>query len=107
MKSDIVIALLSFGCFCECICVVGVVWFRDAFDQLHFASAASTVGLFSFVAAVIVQGFASASGTIDCVVALVLTFVLSPVMISATSRAGRRMHFDSLEPRPEEYRNPP
>ena len=107
MKSDFVIALLSFGCLCEAVCVLGVVWFRDAFDQLHFCGAASTVGLFSFVAAVAVQGFATASGTIDCIVALFLTFALGPVMISATARAGRRMEFDSLEPRPNEYEQQP
>lgn len=107
MKSDVVIALLSFGCLCEAVCVVGVVWFQDAFDQLHFSGAASTVGLFSFVAAVIVQGFATVSGTIDCVVALFLTFALGPVMVSATARAGRRMEFDQLEPRPEEYEQQP
>lgn len=107
MRGDSVIALLSFGCLCEAVCVAGVVWFKDAFDQLHFSGAASTVGLLSFVAAVLDQGLATASGTIDCVIALLLTFGLGPVMTSATARAGRRMEFDTLEPRPNEYEQQP
>lgn len=102
MTKDAVWALLAFGCVCETVCVVGVLWLRDGFDQLHFAGASSTVGLFAFVAAVALQRFASAAGTIDCLAALVLTFLLNPVMVAATGRAGRRLRGDDLEPTAEE-----
>lgn len=107
MSHDVVIALLVVGCVCETICVVGVLWFRDGFDQLHFQGASTTVGLLAFAVAVVIDGFSSLSGTIDCVVALALTFLLNPVMTSATGRAGRRMRFDTLRPKPEEFEAQP
>lgn len=107
MKGDVVIALLGLGCLSELICIAGVLWFRDGFDQLHFSGAASTLGLFFILAALFVQGFSTVSGTIDCAVALALTFVLNPVMTSATARAGRRMRFDNLRPRANEFRQQP
>lgn len=100
-------ALLAFGCLCELVCVLGVLWMRSGFDQLHFSGASSTVGLLAVAGAVAVTGFSSASGTIDCEVALGITFVLSPVVVSATGRAGRRMRCGSLEPTPEEFEQQP
>lgn len=107
MKHDVVLALLALCGLCSWVCVAGVLWMRNGFDQLHFSGASSTLGLFALAAAVMLTGFSSISGTIDCVVALGLTFILNPVMISATARAGRRMEYDTLEPRPEEYEKQP
>lgn len=99
--------LISFGGLCELVCVVGFLWYRNPFDQLHYVSAASTIGIFAFAAAVVVNGLPSLSGTVECVVALALTFALSPVVTAATGRAGRRAVFGSLEPRPEEFEQQP
>lgn len=107
MRHDAVVALLVFGCLCEVVCVAGVLWMRSGFDQLHFAGAASTVGLLAFGVAVGLTGFSSPAGTIDCLVALALTFLLAPVMISATGRAGRRMRYDDVKPRIQEYEQQP
>lgn len=101
------LALLGFACLCETVCVVGVLWMRDAFDQLHFSGASSTVGLFALAAAVVLSGFSSVSGSIDCLVALTLTFILNPVMISATARMGRRVRHGSLDPTPGEFEQQP
>lgn len=107
MSHDAVVALLVFGCSCEVLCVAGVLWMRNGFDQLHYAGAASTVGIMAFAAAVVLQGFSSLSGTIDCVAALGLTFLINPVMTTALARAGRRIHYETLEPRPEEFEQQP
>lgn len=107
MTHDAVVALLVFGCLCELVCVLGLLWMRDAFDQLHFSGASSTIGLLAVAVAVALTGFSTVSGTIDCEVALGLTFVLNPVMVSATGRAGRRMRFGSLEPMREEFEQQP
>lgn len=107
MKQDATLALLAFGCMCEVICVLGVLWMRNGFDQLHFSGAASTIGVVAFAVAVVLKGFSSVSGTIDCVVALAFLFGLSPVMVSATARAGRRVRFDTLEPTPSEFEQQP
>lgn len=76
MGHAVVTALLVFGCICEMVPVAGMLWMRDGFDQLHFTGAASTVGVLAFAVAVVVQGFSTLSGTIECVVALALTFLL-------------------------------
>ncbi len=107
MTHDVVVALLVAGCACQAVCVAGTLWMRSGFDQLHFSGAASTVGLLFFAVAVGLQGFNSASGTIDCIVALGLTFVLGPVMVTATARAGRRMRYDTLEPLAREFEQQP
>lgn len=96
--TDPVAALLAAGCLCQAICVVGVLWMRSGFDQLHYSGAATTIGPVLFGVAVVLQGFDSLSGTIDCVVALALLIGLGPVTATATARAGRRMRFDTLEP---------
>lgn len=102
-----VLALLVLGCVCEMTAVAGTLWMKDGFDQLHYAGAAGTVGVIAFGAAVVVQGFPSASGVIDCVIALALLLVLGPVTVSATGRAGRRIRYGTLEPRPEEFERQP
>lgn len=107
MTHDLVIGLLVFGCLCEMVCVGGVLWMRDGFDQLHFTGAASTVGVLAIGVAMVLQGFSTLSGTIECAVALGLIFFLNPMMATATARAGRRMRHDSLEPTPEEFEQQP
>lgn len=89
--------LLGMGIVAELICVLGVCWMRDAVDKLHFVAAGSTLGPILVGAAVILTGFASASATIQSVVALAAVAVLNPVLTHATGRlawqreyAGRR-----------------
>jgi multisubunit Na+/H+ antiporter MnhG subunit len=91
----------------EGICIVGVLWLRSAFDQLHFSGAASTVPLVFFAVAVGLTGFSSISGTIDCLVALALTFMINPVLVSAMGRFGRRQRFGSLQQTPAEFEQQP
>lgn len=107
MSHDTVVALLILGCVCELLSVAGLLWMREGFDQIHYAGAASTVGILAFGVAVVLQGFSTLSGTIECVVALGLTFLLNPVMTTATGRAGRRMRYETLEPKPEELERQP
>jgi multisubunit Na+/H+ antiporter MnhG subunit len=83
--------LLWCGVAAELLCVVGVVWLRDAFDGLHFVAAATTVGPVLIAVAVILTGFPSVAGTIGCVSACVALLVLNPMLTSATGRAGRNL----------------
>jgi multisubunit Na+/H+ antiporter MnhG subunit len=107
MSDVVAIALLALGTACELVCVAGVLWFRDGFDQLHFAGAASTVGVVAVAAAAVLTGFPTASGTIECVVALALLFVLGPVLVAATGRAGRLLRTGDLVPARSEHRAGP
>ena len=107
MSHDAVIALLVVGCLASFVAVAGTLWMADGFDQLHYAGSASTVGVLAFIAAVILQGFASASGVVDCVIALAMTLLLGPVLVTATGRTGRRIRYENLEPRPEEFERQP
>jgi len=87
--------------------VAGMLWMSDGFDQMHYVGAASTVGVLAFGVAMVLQGFSTLSGTIECAVALGLTFFLNPMMATATARAGRRLRYDTLEPTPEEFDQQP
>jgi multisubunit Na+/H+ antiporter MnhG subunit len=107
MTHDAVIALLVFGCVCQVACVAGMLRMGNGFDQMHYVGAASTVGILAFGVAVVLQGFSSLSGTIECVAALGLTFFLNPMMATATARAGRRIRFETLEPTAEEFDQQP
>lgn len=107
MIHDLSLAFLWLGIACELVCVAGVLWFRDGFDQLHFASAAATVGVAAIAVAVGLTGFSSPSGTIECIIALGLLFLLAPVATSALGRLGRRDRFDTLVPRPKEFEQQP
>ena len=103
MTHGAVIGLLIAGCVCQVVCVAGVMWMRSGFDQLHYSGAASTVGLVFFGVAAALQGFDSVSGTIECLVALGLVFLLGPVMTTAPARARRRTRFAPLEPFEQEF----
>jgi multisubunit Na+/H+ antiporter MnhG subunit len=81
--------LLWTGVAAEVICVAGVLWFRDAFDGLHFAAAATTIGPVLIAIATALTGFSSASGTLDCISACVVLVLLNPMLTSATGRAAR------------------
>jgi multisubunit Na+/H+ antiporter MnhG subunit len=104
---DIALAFLAAGCACELICVAGVLWFRSGFDQLHFASAAATVGVLAIAVAVGLTGFSTPSGTIECIVALLLTFCLGPLTTSAVGRLGRHQRFGTVAPLAAEFEQQP
>lgn len=97
------VVLVGIGTACELVCLLGVLWFRDAFDQLHYSSAASTVGVFAFGVAAVLTGFPSVSGTIECVIALFLVFVLNASLTVGTGRAGRKWRQGTLAPKAAEY----
>ena len=94
--------LLGLGVGAEVICVVGVVWMTDGFDALHFTAAATTIGPLLVATAAVLTGFSSLSGTIECVTACVVLFLLSPVLVGATGRAGRRLDYDDVAPTAQE-----
>jgi multisubunit Na+/H+ antiporter MnhG subunit len=89
-------ALLVGALFAEVICVVGMLWFRSAFDGLHFAAAATSLAPLLVAVAAVLTGFSWVSGTIECVVACAVLFVLNPVIVAATGRAARLEEYGDL-----------
>jgi monovalent cation/proton antiporter MnhG/PhaG subunit len=86
----IVDVLLAFGVGAELICCVGVLLMRNAFDRLHYSSAATTVGPVLIGAAVLVRESVSAGG-LQTIATVSLLFLLNPVVLIATARAARRI----------------
>ena len=86
----IVDVLLAAGVGAELICCVGVLLMRNAFDRLHYSSAATTVGAVLIGAAVFVRESVSAAGLATIATVAVL-FLLNPVVLIATARAARRV----------------
>jgi monovalent cation/proton antiporter MnhG/PhaG subunit len=93
--------LLVVGVGCQLICCIGLVVARTAFDRLHYAGAATTVGPFCIGLAILIRESVSAGG-IQTIVTVLLTFLLNPVVVIATARAVRRIDegtLDGLPPR--------
>jgi monovalent cation/proton antiporter MnhG/PhaG subunit len=82
--------LLGLGVALELVCCIGVLVMRNAYDRLHYASAALSVPAFLVLAAVIVREHVS-SGGIEAIAAVALLFLLYPVLLTATGRAARRI----------------
>jgi len=86
----IVDVLLAAGVGAELICCLGVLLMRNAFDRLHYSSAATTVGAVLIGAAVFVRESVSAGG-LETIAVVALLFLLNPVVLIATARAARRI----------------
>jgi multisubunit Na+/H+ antiporter MnhG subunit len=67
-----------------------VLLMRNAFDRLHYSSAATTVGPMLIGAAVLVRESVSAGG-LQTIAIVALLFLLNPVVLIATARAARRI----------------
>jgi monovalent cation/proton antiporter MnhG/PhaG subunit len=80
--------LVVLGVAGELLCCLGLVFARDAFDRLHYASAATTVPSFLLAAAVLVEESFTEPGLSALVVALLLLLV-NPALLVATARAAR------------------
>jgi monovalent cation/proton antiporter MnhG/PhaG subunit len=93
--------LLGLGVGIEVVCVLGLLVMRDAFDRLHYAMAATSVGVPLLVAAVVVHASVGASG-LNALVIGALLFLLNPVLANATARAARARRFGRIDARPEE-----
>jgi len=83
----IVDVLLVLGVGAELICCLGVLLMRNAFDRLHYSSAATTVGPVLIGAAVLVRESVSAGG-LQTIATITLVFLLNPVVEIATARAA-------------------
>ncbi len=86
----IVDVLLALGVGAELICCLGVLLMRNAFDRLHYSSAATTVGPVLIGAAVLVRESVSAGG-LQTIATITLVFLLNPVVEIATARAALRI----------------
>jgi monovalent cation/proton antiporter MnhG/PhaG subunit len=103
--------LLGLGVAAELVCVLGLVTRRSAYDRLHYAAAATTLGP-GFIAAAIATretvspsgGIEMSSGGIETLVTALVLFLLNPVLTHATARAARLRERGSLEPRARERR---
>jgi monovalent cation/proton antiporter MnhG/PhaG subunit len=86
----IVDVLLALGVGAQLICCLGVLLMRNAFDRLHYSSAATTVGPVLIGAAVMVRESVSAGG-LETIAIVSLLFLLNPVVEIATARAAHRI----------------
>lgn len=80
--------LLGFGVGAQLACCVGVLVARTVFDRLHFVAAATTVGPFLILAALLVREGLSTQG-LESIAAVALLLLANPVLVHALARAGR------------------
>jgi monovalent cation/proton antiporter MnhG/PhaG subunit len=86
----VVDVLLGIGVACELLCCLGVTLMRNVYDRLHYSAAATALGPFLIVAALLVREGFSSEG-IEAIAAVLLLFALNPTLVHATARAGRRV----------------
>ena len=79
--------LLVTGILVELLCCLGFVLMKDAFDRLHYLSAASTLGPVAIAGAVAVREGGSSLAVKAILVAVVL-FATGPVLTHAIGRAA-------------------
>ena len=92
----IVDVLLGLGVAAQLLCCLGVLVMRNAFDRLHYTSAATTIGPMLIGAAVLVRQSVSAAG-LETIAIVALVFLLNPVVEIATARAAWRIEEDGRE----------
>ena len=92
MGNAAVDVLLALGVAAELLCVVGVVAARTVFDRLHYAGAATAVGPFLILAALLVREGLSSQG-LESIAAVGLLFLANPALVHATARAARRIDY--------------
>jgi monovalent cation/proton antiporter MnhG/PhaG subunit len=86
----IVDVLLVLGVAAQLVCCLGVLVMRNAFDRLHYTSAATTIGPMLIGAAVLVRESVSAAG-LETIAIVALVLLLNPVVEIATARAAWRI----------------
>jgi len=88
VRDAIVYVLLAAGVGAELICCIGLVSMRNAYDRLHYAGAATTVGPVLIAAAVLVRESVSAGG-LQTIATVALLFLLGPVVQISAQPTGR------------------
>lgn len=88
--------LLWIGVASEVVCCVGVLWMRDVFDRLHYASAGSGLPPLLIGAAVALAGVGTASGTVEATTAGAVVVLAGPVVTHATARAARQLRVGAV-----------
>ena len=102
MSENLVVdVLLAVGVGAELLSCVGVVVSRTIFDRLHFVAAASTVGPFLILGALLVREGLSTQG-LESIAAVVLLFLANPVLAHVIARAARQIELGTVEARPED-----
>jgi monovalent cation/proton antiporter MnhG/PhaG subunit len=95
LRDFIVYVLLALGVGAELVCCVGVLVMRNAFDRLHYAAAATTLGPFLIGAAVLVRESVSAAG-LETIAVVAVLLLHNPVVEIATARAARRIEYGRI-----------
>ena len=82
--------MLALGVGTEFACIAGVVLMRTTYNRLHYAAAGTTVPAFLVLSAVLVREHLSTGG-LDAIAAVLVMFLLNPILVTATARAARKV----------------
>jgi len=93
--------LLAVGVAAQLLCSIGVAVMYSVFDRLHYAAAATTVGPFLILAALLIRVGLTTQG-LEAIAAIGVLFLANPLVVNATARAARRMDYGGVDALPEE-----
>lgn len=88
VRDVIVDGLLAIGLLSFALTTLGVCWYRNLYDQIHFLAPGTLIGAVAIPAAVIVHGGFTQAGTKALLIAILLV-IANPVLSHATARAAR------------------
>lgn len=101
MKTVAIAALLTIGVVVQLAACVGVLTMRNAYDRLHFAAAATTVGPVAIAAAVVVHESLAEAG-LKAVFTAAMLLTGGALLTHATGRAARIREDDGWRIRDDE-----
>ena len=88
LREGIAVGLLGIGLLSFVLTVLGIVWYRNLYDQIHFLSPGALIGAVAIPGAVLVHEGFTQLGTKALLIAVLLV-VANPVLSHATARAAR------------------
>ncbi|HEY0517904.1 MAG TPA: monovalent cation/H(+) antiporter subunit G [Ilumatobacteraceae bacterium] len=101
MKNIVVDVLLALGVTVQVLACIGVLVMRDAYQRLHYAAAATTLGPVAIAAAIVVREALAETG-LEAILTAAVLLAGGAVLTHATGRAARIREDDGLVIRPGE-----
>ncbi len=97
MRDIAINTLLFVGVLSFLLTAVGLAWFKDVYDKLHFGSLGATIGISAFVLGILLHDGFSQSG-IKSIIAGVAIVITNPILTHATARAARIRQLGEIMP---------
>ncbi len=98
LQNVLIYLFLAVGLLSFALTAIGILFFHDAYDQIHFLTPGSVIGAMALPAAILVKEGFSQLGAKGLAIALLLVLA-NPVLTHAIARAARVRRNQQWQPR--------